>query len=165
VKTVEAFKKGKPALRVVQKVSGDCWGGAISVRRADAWRCHSANHIYDPCYSKPNLAGGVVLCPVSYPWIKRAVEVSLTAPLPYSFGNPKGSSTAGRPWGIQTTDGKNCRAYTGITKLIGGKIATYMCSHGGGLLGQPRKNQKLWRIRFAQGTKAPVWKGIKAAWY
>ena len=74
-------------------------------------------------------------------------------------------ATAGSPWGIQTTDGKSCRVYTGLTKLIAGKVMTYGCSGGGGLIGQPRKQQKLWRIRFAKGTAAPVWKGVKTAWY
>jgi hypothetical protein len=160
-----AFDKGKVAVRVVQVVSGDCWGGAVSVRRADAWRCHSENHIFDPCFSKPNLAGGVVLCPTSFPWVRRAVEVKLQSTLPYRFGNPKGGPTAGSPWAIVTTDGRNCRVYTGVTKLIEGHVMTYSCTGGGGLLGQPRKKAKLWEIRFAQGKTAPAWKGIKTAWY
>ena len=160
-----AFKNGKPALHVVKKESGSCWGGAIGVRRADAWRCHSANHIYDPCFSKPNLGGGVVLCPTSFPWVRRAVEIELDSALPYRFGNPKGPATAGSPWGIQTTDGKSCRVYTGVTKLLGGRVMSYACSGGGGLLGQPRKKSKLWQIRFAKGSAAPVWKAVKTAWY
>jgi hypothetical protein len=97
--------------------------------------------------------------------VRRAVEIELDSALPYRFGNPKGSPTSGAPWGIQTTDGKSCRAYTGITKLIGGRVMTYGCSGGGGLIGQPRKKTKLWRIRFVKGTSAPVWKGIRTAWY
>ena len=153
------------ALRVVQKTPGSCWGGAVGVHRADAWRCHSSSHIYDPCFSKPNLAGGIVLCPTSYPWVRKAVELQLDSSLPYRFGNPKGPPTAGRPWGIQITDGKSCLVYTGITKLIGGRVMTYGCRGGGGLVGEPRKKAKLWRVRFAQGQKAPIWKGIKTAWY
>lgn len=165
VKSFEAFKKGRVALRVVEHASGGCWGGSVGVRRADAWRCHSANHIYDPCFSKPDGGGAIVLCPTSYPWIRRAVEIKLDSALPYRFGNPKGPPTAGSPWGIQTIDGKNCRAYTGATKMIGGRIATYVCSGGGGLIGQPRKKSKLWRIRYARGSAEPVWKGIKTAWF
>jgi hypothetical protein len=165
VKTFEAFKKGRVALRVVSTASGDCWGGSVAVRRSDAWRCHTSNHIYDPCFSKPNLAGGLVLCPTSYPWVRRAVGIKLDSALPYRFGNPKGPAAAGVPWGIQTTDGKSCRAYTGVTKTIGGRVVSYGCSGGGGLIGEPKKKPRLWRIRYARGSNAPVWKGIKTAWY
>jgi hypothetical protein len=97
--------------------------------------------------------------------VRRAIEIRLDSPLPYRFGNPKGRATAGSPWGIQTIDGKNCRVYTGVTKLIGGKVMTYSCGGGGGLIGQPRKQARLWRIRFAKSSATPVWKSVKTAWY
>ena len=42
---------------------------------------------------------------------------------------------------------------------------TYSCSGGGGLIGQPRKQARLWRIRFAKGSATPAWKSVKTAWY
>jgi len=165
VKTFTAFADGRIALKIVRTSAGECWGGAIAVRRSDAWRCHSGSRIYDPCFSRPKGSSGVVVCPTSYPWIRRAVELKLSSQLPFKFGNRRGSPTAGRPWAVQTTDGKNCIAYTGATKTIGGKVVSYGCSSGGGLLDGPQKKSKPWRIRYVRGSKTPAWVQIKTAWW
>jgi hypothetical protein len=165
VKTFEAFVKGRLALRVIRSSSGECWGGALAVRRSDAWRCHSGRQIYDPCFSRPAGTAKIVACPVSYPWVRRAVEIELSSELPYRFGNRHGPATAGPPWAIQTTDGKNCLAYTGLTRSVGGHRISYGCSGGGGLLGVPRKASKLWTIRYVHGSKQPAWIGIRVAWW
>lgn len=106
-----------------------------------------------------------MLCPTSYPWVRRAVEIRLTSQLPYRFGNPHGAPKSGRPWAIQTSDGKNCAANTGVTKAVGGRIVSYGCTGGGGLLGGPQKKSKPWRIRFVRGSKAPEWVEIRTAWW
>jgi hypothetical protein len=164
----EAFKNGHLArgLKIVSTASGDCWGGALAVRRADAWRCHTASQIYDPCFSKPTGTTKLVVCPTSFPWVRRAVGIELSSSLPYRFGNPHRAPTSGRPWVIQTVNGKACTMLTGVSKYIRGKRIDYACTGGGGLVGDVRKKAKLWTIRFLpRASKKPAWTGVKTAWW
>ncbi len=98
--------------------------------------------------------------------MRRVVEIKLSSQLPYKFGNARGVATSGRPWVIQTIEGKACTMLTGVTKFIHGKRIDYACSGGGGLIGDVRKKAKLWTIRFlAKGSTKPAWTGVKTAWW
>ncbi len=106
------------------------------------------------------------MCPTSFPWVRRAVEIKLSSQLPYKFGNARGAPTSGRPWVIQTVNGKACTMLTGVSKLIRGKRIDYSCTGGSGLIGDVRKKAKLWMIRYlAKGSKQPAWTGVKTAWW
>jgi len=162
--TFAAFKNGRVAVKVVKTSSGACWGGALAVRRSDAWRCHSGKRIYDPCFARAADAH-IVFCPTRMPWVRRAVELKLSSALPARFGNPRGSLTAGPPWALRTIDGKACIAATGLTKTIGGRAVAYTCSGGGGLVGTPQTTSKLWRIRYVRGSRSPQWLQVAVAWW
>ena len=36
--------------KVSSKMHGSCWIESLASSRPDAWRCSSANRIYDPCF-------------------------------------------------------------------------------------------------------------------
>ncbi len=91
---------------VVAAKTGYCWTGSLASNRSDAYRCMSANDIYDPCFVDE---GRTVLCPSDIP-PRRGVLLRLTKPLPQ--GNKQLPGPAG-PWAIQLRNGLHCGVVTG----------------------------------------------------
>ncbi len=158
----EAFTaSGKPAIHITKTLKGSCNSGSFVADRDDAWRCDNG---YDPCFSS-HKAKGFVLCP-SVPWQRSGVEIKLTKPLPKPHaGKP---STAGLPWGIETTAGLKCVFATGGTAAIHGVRANYGCTTGNDWLwGSPARKSQPWTIYIApfDAKKLSARAKIAIAWF
>lgn len=158
---------GTPTVHVASTVRGHCWTGSLAAARSDAWRCLSGNLIYDPCFSSPT-APGIVLCPASGPWSRRAIEIKLTAQLPTKYANPGEPSTTGLPWALVTTSGWKCRLDTGATSVVRGRRANYACTGiNDWLWGAPSRRSEPWKIFVAPASANKLKRtvGIRSAWF
>jgi hypothetical protein len=160
-----AFKaNGAPAIHVTKKVKGSCFSGSLAIQRNDAWRCMSANFIYDPCFSSPK-AKGIVLCPVAA-WKRSGIEIKLTKPLPKKLADKGKPSTKGMPWAIETSSGAKCRFATGATWTFHNMRANYSCPNQKWLYGNPNRKHQPWTIH--EGPVHPTklhQVAIKDAWF
>lgn len=122
---------------------GNCFAGAISTGRRDAWRCMAGNVIYDPCFSSSKRPG-TVLCPDG-PWLATGVKIRLTVRLP--AGNRAAPSLLARPWALELYDGRRCRVITGASTVVQGQRANYGCAgNQDGLWGNPDRSTQPWSI-------------------
>jgi hypothetical protein len=158
---------GTVPAHVGKTVHGSCFTGSDAVAHKGAWRCSSANNLYDPCFSSAH-AVGLVLCPASGPWSPSLVEIKLTKALPAKFGNTGKPSTKGLPWALQTTGGWKCRLATGATTVAAGKRLNYFCSGTkNDLWGSPIRTSQPWTIYVAPETAKTLTNrvAIKSAWF
>lgn len=140
---------GRSAVEVKSMIRGHCWTGSLAVNHRGAWRCVSANLIYDPCFSSPD-AKGIVLCPSSGPWSSSGVEIKLTSKLPVMYENKRVPSTSGLPWALVTVAGWKCRLATGATSVVDGQRQNYFCTGTqDSLWGAPTRRSEPWKIYAA----------------
>ncbi|MCC6457673.1 MAG: hypothetical protein IT328_22145 [Caldilineaceae bacterium] len=101
--------------------AGSCFTNAISVSRADAWRCTTDNQIHDPCFQvddAPTLVCGAD--PISG---EEGFVLELTEPLPAVE-----VYESDRAWLIQLGDGTICGMMTGTVPGVGDQVAPYGCA-------------------------------------
>ena len=151
-------------IRVGKTAAGYCWTGSLADWRGDAFRCFVGNYIHDPCFADQTGSAHYVLCPLYTPDAK-ALRINLTKKLPPNSAS--GDPTRHPPWAVKTASGKWCTKFTGATGSIAGMGITYGCTGGGILLGNPRRNTKLWTIFYASGYKASQFRpvALKSAWW
>jgi len=159
---------GAVPAHIGKTVHGSCFTGSDAVAHKGAWRCMSANILYDPCFS-PAHAAGLVLCPASGPWSSSLIEIKLTKPLPTKFANTGKPSTKGLPWALETTAGWKCELATGATTSVSGKRLNYFCgaSTKNALWGSPIRTAQPWTI-FAAPENAKRLTNrvdISSAWF
>lgn len=114
----------RPAVPSGRSRSGDCWTDSIAVSRQGGWRCTVGNEIYDPCFSRPGLAGAVI-CDANPAKGSGGFILKLTKPLP----KPSSEGPAvSRPWLLKLADGTTCEIETGTIASVGGVDVPYDCS-------------------------------------
>lgn len=121
-----------PATLPAETVAGTCWVNALSVARADAWRCMTENGaIYDPCFATPaSLGEQAVVCGIDPVQGTPGFTLALTEPLPA----PQVSGSL-LPWLIELENGVICRAVTGSRPGVGEKLVNYACDDLNYLIG------------------------------
>jgi hypothetical protein len=157
------------AVHVKPTVKGSCFTGSIGVDHRGAWRCMSANHLYDPCFSASNTAK-TVLCPVNGPWDSTVLKLKLTKSLPLKFANKRKASTSSStlPWALVTSSGWKCVIITGATTAINGNRLNYSCKHtSNSLWGSPVRSSEPWQIYAApaQAKTLSSKVAIATAWF
>jgi hypothetical protein len=120
-----------PGIDVAGKSAGaDCWEGAISTPRRDAFRCATKqNLLYDPCFLDP--AGPPRLACWAGPGPSRVVIVTPERPFPQGPNVGSANVKDGFPWLIKLSDGQFCADDTGASiyfPSIG--RANWSCPHG-----------------------------------
>ena len=154
---------GKPTIPT-KKATGYCFGGAIAIPRADAWRCFVGNYIYDPCFSSARARSSVV-CPNAA--VTGGTEIRLTKPLPRHLADTGSPNARDAPWDIETVTSSHCVAVTGATTLIDRQPLRYMCRGNVGLWGSPnRSSRPLWTILVAPENAKRLFQrvGIRHVW-
>jgi hypothetical protein len=145
---------------VVGKSSNaDCWEGAISTPRRDAFRCATKqNLLYDPCFLDP--VGPPRLACWAGPGPSRVVIVTPERPFPQGPNDGSANVKDGSPWLIKLSDGQFCVDQTGASiyfPSIG--RANWGCPHGVGW-GTVHRHGREWTMGYSSvaeaiGHKAP----------
>jgi hypothetical protein len=161
--TYEPFTRSgavAPGIDVVGKSSdADCYIGAISTPRRDAFRCAtSQNLLYDPCFLDP--AGPPRLACWRGPGPSPVVLVTPKRPFPQLANHGSANVTSGSPWLIKLSDGQLCVDDTGASLYfpsIG--RANWDCPHGLGW-GTIHRDGQDWSMSYsslasALGHRAP----------
>jgi hypothetical protein len=161
-----------PGIDVVGRSSdADCYLGAISTPRRDAFRCAtSQNLLYDPCFLDP--AGPPRLACWRGPGPSQVVLVTPERPFPQLANHGSANAKSGSPWLIKLSNGQLCVDDTGASLYfpsIG--RANGDCPHGLGW-GTIHRDGQDWSMSYsslasALGHKAPdVTKiPIATAWF
>lgn len=149
-----------PGIHVVGRSSiADCWEGAISTPRRDAFRCATKqNLLYDPCFLDP--AGPPRLACWRGPGPSQVVIVTPQRPFPQFPNHGSANVKTGFPWLIKLSNGQLCVDDTGASLYfpsIG--RANWDCPHGLGW-GTIHRNGRDWTMGYsslasALGHKTP----------
>lgn len=135
-----------------EKITGECWTSSIAAAsNHNAFRCNSAQQMFDPCFSDNN---GRVVCDVDPEKQGSGFELVLTKSLP-STENILSSDKA-LPWLIKLKDERYCSVYTG-TAIRGadGKFYYMYCYDN---THQPRgdgdldKSGNPWKVNIIHST-------------
>jgi hypothetical protein len=128
VETFHAYDAdGNLAVRVADVGTGHCWTTSIAAPVPGAYRCLSANTIFDPCFAPPRQSGPVQVACVPDPW-SGAHVLRVTGALP--SGASVGGTRATRPWALELDNGQRCVAATGTVPEVHGVNLDYRCAHG-----------------------------------
>jgi hypothetical protein len=160
-----------PGIHVVRQSSNaNCWEGAISSPRADAFRCSAGNIIYDPCILDP--AGPPRLACWLGPGPSRVVLVTPERPFPQLSHHGSANVKDSFPWLIELDNGQFCDDETGASLYfpsIG--RANWDCPHGLGW-GTIHRDGQDWTMGYSSlasaiGHQAPRLTEIpiKTAWF
>jgi hypothetical protein len=102
--------------------AGHCFANAISLDRADAWRCMTTdNLILDPCFQVDDVP--TVVCGADPIDGDEGFVLELTEPLPAVE-----AVESDRPWLVQLGDGTICAQMTGTVPGVGDQIGAYGCA-------------------------------------
>lgn len=156
---------------VASSSNADCYSGAISSPRRDAFRCATKqNLIYDPCFLDP--AGPPRLACWRGPNPSEVVIVTPERPFPQLQNHGSADVKGGSPWLIELSNGQYCDDDTGASLYfpsIG--RANWDCPHGLGW-GAVHRDGRYWTMAYSSlasaiGHKAPRLTEIpiKTAWF
>jgi hypothetical protein len=156
---------------VARSSNADCYSGAISSPRRDAFRCITKqNLLYDPCFL--DLAGPLRLACWRGPHPSQVVIVTPERPFPQLPNHGSADVKGGFPWLIELSNGQYCADDTGASLYfpsIG--RANWDCPHGLGW-GTIHRDGRHWTMAYSSlasaiGHKAPRLTEIpiKTAWF
>ena len=157
-----------PAIIPTETMAGRCWTHALSVARADAWRCITdGGAIYDPCFTSPaNLGEPVVVCGIDPVEGSSGFVLALSEPLPA----PQLTGPT-LPWLVEMENGVICRVMTGSRPAAGDQAAAFACDDLAYLVGEVQQGA-IWTAQraeiarsdqgFVASEPAPV--RIRTAW-
>ncbi len=156
---------------VARSSNADCYSGAISSPRRDAFRCITEqNLLYDPCFL--DLAGPLRLACWRGPDPSQVVIVTPERPFPQLQNHGSADVKGGFPWLIELSNGQYCAEDTGASLYfpsIG--RANWDCPHGLGW-GTIHRDGRHWAMAYSSlasaiGHKAPRLTEIpiKTAWF
>jgi hypothetical protein len=143
-----------PGIDVVGRSSdAQCWEGAISSPRADAFRCATRqNEIYDPCFLDP--AGPPRLACWRGPGPTQVVLVTPEQPFPQRPHHGSANVESGFPWLIKLSNGQYCADQTGASlyfRSIG--RANWSCPDGLGW-GTIHRHGQEWTMGYSSLASA-----------
>lgn len=153
-------KRLAPGVKVARAEFGACEAPSREDRRGDAYRCDVGGFIYDPCFAGTQTAHYVV-CPLYDPTAE-VLRVKLLVPL---LHNPL-SLKPGKPWELETADGRWCKLYVGPPTIrVNGARLAYDCDPGS-LVGT-RLRGKTWTAWFvpALGIGSYGRVNLASAWW
>lgn len=168
IRTFEPFSPDglNPDITVVREGAGECFGGALSTPRDDAWRCFLGNVIHDPCFASPfEVQPSRVACPdVLSSSPKAVILLNLRNPLP-GFSRPAPGPTEPVPFLFQLDNGATCSWITGATASIGGMRVNRSCSDGTSWVGEINRSEALWTVHVLPEDESETQQeGISIAW-
>jgi len=135
-----------PGMKVTGHLTrGSCWTSSIADSADnDAWRCMSANYIYDPCFAPPDESDVIKVACAENPW--SGIEMlDLTKPLAFSaWGTPSGGKSL--PWIMQLANGDSCGLITGAAGGTAGMTLNYGCRSGNA--STPDKSTEPWTVEY-----------------
>jgi hypothetical protein len=112
-----------PMQMPTQRQSGSCFGSALGVGRADAYRCTVGNTIYDPCFIVDNEP--TLVCGADPTTNEIGFVLELTEPLPA----PDASTLpVAQPWLIELADGPICGLMQGTRPGNEQGVGAYGCT-------------------------------------
>lgn len=121
---------------------GECWGPSLTLyQRGDAYRCTSGDSIYDPCFALSD-SSDKVICVTSQ---DKEFIIKQNVPLYKKTENSQASEGSGS-WKIELSNGIMCNNVSGATFMIENERASYVCSDGTWLAGEPYTEEKVWTI-------------------
>jgi hypothetical protein len=125
VRTFAAYTAGGDLkVGVADVATGSCWTSSIAAAGSpSAYRCLSANRIYDPCFAPPHPVQPLQVACLSAPWAR--AEVLRVPALPRIT-----PINGGRPWALVLANGAHCVAATGTVPQIRGVSLGYTCGGG-----------------------------------
>ncbi|HEY1428334.1 MAG TPA: hypothetical protein VGF18_02095 [Candidatus Tumulicola sp.] len=145
----------KANMRVVERVSGNCWTESLATSRGDAYRCMAGNSIYDPCFAQ-GAHPKTVAC-ANDPFSNKIALFKLLKPLPFA-PTPMTQSLQphNQPFGIILADGDKCVFVTGATDAVNGDRLNYACGRDGWIIGTPSHSNGVWTAQTVQWPKKHV---------
>ena len=156
---------------VTRSGTADCYSGAISSPRRDAFRCITRQSlIYDPCFL--DLAGPPRLACWRGPNPAQVLIVIPERPFPQLQNRGSTNVKGGSPWLIGLSNGQYCADDTGASLYFPGiGRANWDCPHGLGW-GTVHRDGRYWTMAYSSlasaiGHKAPRLTEIpiKTAWF
>jgi|GEM_PF-2782780 len=156
---------------VARSGNADCYSGAISSSRRDAFRCITKqNLLYDPCFL--DLAGPLRLACWRGPDPSQVVIVTPERPFPQLQNHGSADVKGGFPWLIELGNGQYCADDSGASLYFPGiGRANWDCPHGLGW-GAIHRDGRHWTMAYSSlasaiGHKAPRLTEIpiKTAWF
>jgi hypothetical protein len=156
---------------VARSSNADCYSGAISSPRRDAFRCGTRqNLLYDPCFLDP--AGPPQLACWRGPGPSQVVIVTPEHPFPQQQHHGSADTGGGSPWLIELSNGQYCAYDTGASLYFPSTgRANWDCPHGLGW-GTIHRDGRHWTMAYSSlaaaiGHKAPRLTEIpiKTAWF
>lgn len=134
-----------PAVLPKDVRNGECLGPSLTLfQRDDAYRCTSGDSIYDPCFALPD-ASDKVICVNSE---DKEFIIKQGTPL-YEKSEASQASEGGGSLKIELSNGIMCDNASGATFIIEDERASYVCSDGTWLAGEPNTEEKVWTIKRA----------------
>lgn len=134
----------KPAhMKVTATLRGSCWVTSIAVDRRDAYRCMSANEIFDPCFAR---GASTVYCPQDL-IADRGTAIRLTKSLP----SPN-KSARDQAWAMQLKSGDFCTIGTGT---IVPRFPFY-CTQGVCSMPTPAADSRAWYAQCGRPRNPPL---------
>lgn len=125
--------------------NGECWASSLALyQRDDAYRCTSGDSIYDPCFALPD-ASDKVICVNSE---DKEFIIKQDVPL-YKKSENFQASEGGGSQKIELSNGIMCDNAPGATFMIQNERASYVCSDGTWLAGEPNTEYQVWTIKRA----------------
>lgn len=111
-----------PQTTPVESQTGNCFANAISLNRADAWRCITQeNQIYDPCFQVDDAP--TLICGADPLGDREGFILELTESLPAVE-----VADEERPWLVELGDGTICTMMTGTVPGVADQVAPYACA-------------------------------------
>jgi hypothetical protein len=133
--------------------NADCYEGAISSPRRDAFRCFSAPgaepFVADPCFLDPHGPPRLACLQGDNP--SRVVIVTPARPFPQNPNRGSVNVSGGFPWLIKLSNGQVCADNTGASayyRSIG--RANWICP-GGAAWGIIHRNGRHWTVAYSSG--------------
>ena len=156
---------------VARSSNAECYSGAISSPRRDAFRCITKqNLLYDPCFL--DLAGPLRLACWRGPSPSQVVIVTPERRFPQLQNHGSADVKGGFPWLIELSNGQYCADDTGASLYFPSTgRANWDCPHGLGW-GTIHRDGRHWTMAYSSlasaiGHKAPQLTDIpiKTAWF
>lgn len=130
-------------MEVTTTLRGSCWVPSIAIERRDAYRCMSANEIFDPCFVR---GAGTVYCPQDL-IADRGTVIRLTKALP-----PPSKSNKDEPWAMQLKSGDFCTIGTGT--IVPG--FPFYCTKGVCSMPAPAEKSLGWYAQCGRPRSPPL---------
>ncbi len=147
--------------KITESIEGVCKKGSTLTARVDAWRCETAQKVFDPCFVQKYQNRDRLICPTS-PWGQTATAISIHHLLLTDRESLDMSKSS--PWTVELTNGARCIRLKPEEVNTSGEKKKYRCNNGEYLVGAFYRCKGLWEI-FSTNDEHYQRVFIERAWF